>query len=321
VKVLITGVAGFIGFSLAKKLSTNKNFSIVGIDNLNTYYDNKLKESRLKIISNKIKFSKIDICNKIKIYELFKKNKFDMVIHLAAQAGVRFSITNPEAYIKSNLNGFFNIIETSRQFNVKKFIYASSSSVYGDANKFPLSEYMKSDQTVSLYASTKKSNEMIANNYFQMYNFKSIGLRFFTVYGPYGRPDMAMYKFTKAILENKKLELFNYGNHYRDFTYIDDVIQAISNIVKSKKNQIKSEILNIGYGKSSNIKKLIKLIEENLKIKAKIYLVNKQKGDVLKTFANVNQITKKYNYNPKINLEKGIKLYLKWYLKYYKSSE
>lgn len=320
-KVLITGVAGFIGFSLAKKLSTNKNINIVGIDNLNTYYDNKLKQSRLKIINNKIRFIKIDICNDIKVNNLFKKNKFDMVIHLAAQAGVRFSITNPEAYIKSNLEGYFNIIEASRQFDVKRFIYASSSSVYGDANKFPLSEYMKSDQTVSLYASTKKSNEMIANNYFQMYNFKSIGLRFFTVYGPYGRPDMAMYKFTKAIIENKNLKLFNYGNHYRDFTYIDDVTQAISNIVKSKSGPIESEILNIGFGKSFNIKKLIKIIEKNLKLKAKIHLIDKQKGDVLKTFADVNEIKKKYNYNPKINLEKGIKLYLKWYLKYYKSSE
>ena len=316
--ILITGVAGFIGFSLAQKLSKDRKFNIVGIDNINNYYDINLKKDRLKELKNKIIFYKIDICNKKKIEKLFHKYKFTFVIHLAAQAGVRFSITNPKAYIDSNIYGFYNIIETCKNNNVKKFIYASSSSIYGDSKIFPLSESMTSKKTTSLYASTKKFNEMIAENYFLNYKFGSIGLRFFTVYGPYGRPDMAIYKFSDSISRKKKLELYNYGNHFRDFTYIDDVIDLIVKIIKSKKTTKNHKIYNIGFGRSVNIKKIVKIIEKYLEISPKINFIKRQKGDVLKTYANISKIKKDYNFIPKTQIEEGLKIYLKWFNNYYK---
>ena len=239
-KILITGAAGFIGYHLTNKLIKTKH-KIFGVDNFNNYYSVKLKKDRLKDLTSQKKqfiFYKNDICNKEFINKIFKKNKFDIVINLAAQAGVRYSIKNPESYIRRNIIGYFNILEACRFNKVKHLIYASTSSVYGDSTKFPLSEKLNTNKPLQLYAATKLSNELMAHSYSSLFNFKTTGLRFFTVYGPWGRPDMALFLMTKNIILDKKIKLFNYGNHIRDFTYVDDVIDAILKItLNKKKNQ------------------------------------------------------------------------------------
>ena len=321
-KILITGSAGFIGFHLCKDLIRNKNLSLIGIDNVNNYYDVKLKKERINILKNlgnNFKFIKIDL-NSVKIKHLFFKEKFDVVIHLAAQAGVRYSISNPEAYVVNNLNGFFNIINQSSKNKIKHFIFASTSSVYGDNSKFPLKEHYNTDKPLTFYAATKKSNEVMAYSYSNIHKLPATGLRFFTVYGPYGRPDMALYKFANSILKNKFLTMFNYGKHKRDFTYIDDVTNAIKKIIsKPSVEKIPFQLFNIASSSPENLKKFLKFIENRLDKKAKIKYLPLQKGDIYQTFGDTSRLKKKINFKIKTSLEDGIKKYINWFLKKYKS--
>ena len=320
-KILITGVAGFIGFHLAFKLLQKKNYIVFGIDNLNNYYDLNLKKNRIKILKPKKNFffKKIDICDEKKIKNLFKKNNFNIVINLAAQAGVRYSIDKPKEYIKSNLVGFFNIINYSQKYNVGHFVFASSSSVYGANNKFPLSEKDNTDQPLSLYAATKKSNEMIAHSFSNIYNLNCTGLRFFTVFGPYGRPDMSYYKFAEAISKNKKILINNHGKHKRDFTYIDDAIAAVSKIINKKpKGKISFEVYNIAKSSSIGLIYFLSVLEKELGKKAKITMGNIKKGDVYKTHGSIEKIKQVINFNPTIDINKGIKRFVLWYKMYNK---
>ena len=320
-KILITGCAGFIGFSLANKLLETRNTNIYGIDNLNKYYDVKLKKDRLKLLkqNKNFKFSKIDITKDKHLNKNFLKNEYDIVIHLAAQAGVRYSISNPEQYVESNLLGFSNVIEAAKKINVKHFLFASSSSVYGNNKLNLLSENLDCNSPISFYAATKKSNEIVAFSYSHLFKLPVTALRFFTVYGPYGRPDMSPYKFVNRIMNNKYIELHNSGNHKRDFTYIDDIVTGILKLIKSipKNKTCPYQILNIGSGKSINIKSIIYLIEKISSRKAKIKLVKLQKGDVLNTKADISKIKKLTGYNPSISIEEGFKKYIEWYKDYY----
>lgn len=320
-KILITGCAGFIGFHLAAKLLENKKNIIYGVDNLNNYYDLDLKKNRLKILkkNNFFIFKKLDICNKIKLKNYFNSNKPDCVIHLAAQAGVRYSIDNPSTYFSNNIEGFFHILEMSRIFNVKHLVFASTSSVYGDSNKFPLQENDNTDKPLSFYAASKKTNEVMAYSYSNIYKLPTTALRFFTVYGPFGRPDMALFKFSKSIISNKKIDLFNKGNHYRDFTYIDDIISGITKIIsRPSKNNVPYAVFNIGSGKPQSLKLFLSIIEKLLKKKSIKNLLPLQKGDVYKTSANISMLSNKFNYKPKFNIHIGIDNFIKWYREYYK---
>ncbi len=318
-KVLVTGCAGFIGFHLSLRLLEEKKYLIYGIDNLNTYYDVALKKQRLLKLKkyNNFTFYKCDIANQSIFFKRLKKIKIDIVINLAAQAGVRYSISNPEAYFNSNLKGFFNILEFSRLNNIKHLIYASTSSVYGDNKKFPLKENYNTDFPLSFYAATKKSNEVMAHSYSEIYKLKVTGLRFFTVYGPYGRPDMALFKFAKSIYDNKQVELFNKGNHIRDFTYIDDIIESIYKILNKKNNKLYN-IINIGNGNPVNLINFIKEIENYIGKKLKFKKINIQKGDVYKTHASITKLYKLINFKPKTSTKTGIKKFLDWYNQYYK---
>ena len=251
---LITGSAGFIGFHLSKKL-LSEGFNVLGVDNLNNYYDQKIKQDRNNILKKykNYRFNKIDIKDYKKLDRIFKKNSIHGVVNLAAQAGVRYSLKNPRSYIENNINGFFNILELSKKYRVKKFIYASTSSIYGLQKKFPLKENFNTDNPIQLYAATKKSNELMATSYSHLYKMDTIGLRFFTVYGPWGRPDMALFKFTKNIIKGKPIEVFNKGKHERDFTYVDDIVNGIFNIINNKKSRFGAKIFNIGNGKKNKI--------------------------------------------------------------------
>ena len=321
-KVLITGSAGFIGFNVCKKLLLKKNIEVIGIDNLNTYYDVELKKNRnkeLKRINKNYKFFKIDIANMHALKVLFNREKFTHVINLAAQAGVRYSIENPKPYLHSNLIGFFNILEQSRLNKIKHLIFASTSSVYGNSKKFPLNENDNTDNPLSFYAATKKSNEIMAYSYSNIYKLPSTGLRFFTVYGPYGRPDMALFKFTKSIINNEKVKLFNNGNHIRDFTYIDDVTESIIRLItKPSVKKIPFDVFNIGNSKPEKLKKFLSLIEKKIGIKSKTLLIKLQKGDVHRTHADTRKIKKKISYNSKTNIEDGINNFVNWYKSFYK---
>ena len=317
--ILITGCAGFIGYHLTKSFLKYKKVNVFGIDNLNSYYDVKLKKNRLKLLKNlntNFKFQKIDIANLRKLSLFFKKNKINYVFHLAAQAGVRYSIIKPKKYFDSNMIGFFNILECSRQNKINHLVFASTSSVYGKSNKFPLKEDTNTDRPLSFYAATKKSNEVMAYSYSNIYNLPCTGVRFFTVYGPNGRPDMALYLFADLILKSKKINLFNKGLHERDFTYIDDVISALVKLIKkpSKKNP-PFEIFNIGNGKPQKLKKFIFSIEKNLKKYAKTKNFPIQKGDVIKTHADISKLKKAIKYQPKTDIEDGIKNFIDWFLK------
>ncbi len=317
--ILITGSAGFIGFHLANKLLKYKN-NVVGLDNLNNYYDINLKKNRIKNLkkNKKFIFHKVDICNLKKIDAIIKKNKVNYIIHLAAQAGVRYSIDNPKVYFKSNLEGFFNILELSKINKIKHLIFASTSSVYGDTKQFPLNENSNTDYPLSFYAASKKSNEVMAHSYSYIYKLRCTGVRFFTVYGPYGRPDMALFKFTKNMINNKSIELFNNGIHERDFTYIDDIVDGIYSLIKLKSKQSKLyEIFNIGNGSPKKLLDYIKHIEKNLKLSAKIKKLPLQKGDIIKTHSDVNKLKKYTGYNPKTNIEVGITKFIEWYKDYY----
>ena len=318
-KYLITGSAGFIGFHLSKKLLT-KGFIVIGIDNLNNYYDQKLKKDRNKILKKfkNYKFKKIDIRDYKKLESIFKKNLIHGVINLAAQAGVRYSLKNPRSYIENNINGFFNILELSKKYKIKKLVYASTSSIYGLQKKFPLKENFNTDNPIQLYAATKKSNELMATSYSHLYKMDTVGLRFFTVYGPWGRPDMALFKFTKNIIMGKPIEVFNKGKHERDFTYVDDIVDGIINIIINKKSKFGAKIFNIGNGKKIKLLKYIQLIEKNLKRKSKKKFLPLQKGDVIKTHSDTKLIKKHYNYQSKTEVSYGVKKFIEWYVSYFR---
>jgi UDP-glucuronate 4-epimerase len=318
--ILITGSAGFIGFHLSKLL-LKKKINVVGIDNLNSYYDLELKKNRLKILKKNKNFSfhKVDISNKKNLKKIFLKYKIEYVINLAAQAGVRYSISNPGEYLQSNIIGFYNILEISKDFKIKHLLFASTSSVYGNNDNFPLKENFRTDSPLSFYAATKKSNEVMAHAYSNIFNLPITGLRFFTVYGPYGRPDMSLYLFTEAILKNKKVNLFNKGDHVRDFTYVDDVVGFIYPLIKKPPiSKIPFDVYNVANGKPKKLKYFLSLIEKYLDRKSKKQFKIKQPGDVYKTHGSISKITKKTKKNSTTPIEKGVVHFLKWYLNYNK---
>ena len=336
--ILITGVAGFIGFHTAKKL-IERGDKVIGIDNLNDYYDVSLKKKRIRFlntIANKKKFIflKIDLIDKKRINHTFKLYKIRKVINLAAQAGVRYSIENPESYVQSNLIGFANILEACRHNKILHLTYASTSSVYGANTRQPFKESHNVDHPLQFYAATKRANELMAHSYSNLFNLPTTGLRFFTVYGPWGRPDMALFIFTKNILEKKFIKVFNNGKHVRDFTYIDDIVEGIikanDKIAKKDLNwnpkainpsisKCPFKIYNIGNSKPVKLTKYISLIEKYLGVKAKKKFLPLQKGDVPKTLSSIKKIKKDLNYNPKTSVNKGVYNFVQWYLETYKN--
>ena len=331
--ILVTGAAGFIGFHLAEKLCRS-GYEVVGLDNLNDYYEVALKESRLQRLSqhSNFRFVKADLTDAAAINALFAGEKFPYVVNLAAQAGVRYSLTNPHAYLKSNLEGFLNILEACRHNGVKHLVYASSSSVYGANRAMPFSVHQNVDHPISLYAATKKSNELMAHCYSALYNLPTTGLRFFTVYGPYGRPDMALFLFTRAILEGKPIDVFNGGDMKRDFTYVDDIVEAIVRMVPSPPAGNESwngmnpdpatsfapwRVYNIGNNSPVRLLDFIETIERKLGKTAVKNFLPMQDGDVPETFADVDALAHDFNFRPGTSLEAGIGRFIDWYLEYY----
>jgi UDP-glucuronate 4-epimerase len=316
-KILVTGCSGFIGMHLCLDLLKD-NYDVIGIDNMNDYYDVNLKISRLSRLKNFKNFSffQISLEDKSLIYDLFKKYKPNRIINLAAQAGVRFSLENPHAYIDSNIVGFMNILECARNFGIEGLIYASSSSVYGGNKKFPFSVSDNVDKPISIYAATKKSNELMAHSYTHLFGLHATGLRFFTVYGPWGRPDMAMYIFTEKIINGKPISIFNFGKMMRDFTYIDDIVEGIR--LAMDKNY-KSEVFNLGNNKSESIMEVVSIIENKLNKKAQKKLIEIQSGDVEKTYADIEHTQKKLGFKPKTQIKRGIPKFIDWYINYHKS--
>jgi len=333
-KILVTGVAGFIGMHVCMKLLEN-NISTIGIDNINDYYDINLKKSRINHIIksfDKFIFKKIDLCDKQGLEKLVSEHKIDIIINLAAQAGVRYSIENPHSYIDSNINGFLNILEIGRHKNLKHIIFASTSSVYGLNSKLPFREIDSTDHPLSIYAASKKANELMAHSYSSLYGLPTTGLRFFTVYGPWGRPDMALFIFTKAILENKPINVFNNGNHSRDFTFIDDIVSGIYELIdkppikNSKFDYLKPElassdspyqVFNIGNGEEVNLLTYIEAIENHLGKKAIKNFLPMQKGDVNSTLADTSKLQSATNFKSKTSIDEGVKKFLNWYKDYY----
>lgn len=328
---LITGVAGFIGYHMAEALLA-RDEKVVGVDNLNDYYDVSLKRARLsRIGANPLfDFRKIDISDRFLVRELFSVLKPKTVVHLAAQAGVRYSLTNPHAYIESNINGFLNIIEGCKKSEVQHLIYASSSSVYGGNSELPFSEGERVDKPLSLYGATKISNELMARVYSDLYDIPTTGLRFFTVYGPWGRPDMSLYRFTKNIIANEPIDVFNDGNHRRDFTYIDDIVQGLIATVKLVPSRISNEsdkltlppyqIFNIGNSRPVELLEMIKILEDTLGRKAKLNFMPRQPGDVCDTHADIGLLEKATGYRPSTDLETGISKFVEWYKDFHRVS-
>jgi UDP-glucuronate 4-epimerase len=334
-KILVTGAAGFIGFHLIKALleapSLENEETIVGIDNINDYYDPNLKNSRLQILNEmssigNFRFIKLDLADRDAISNLFAENNFDIVINLGAQAGVRYSIENPHAYVDSNVVGFVNILEGCRHHNIKHLVYASSSSVYGMNVKQPFSTDDIVDYPISLYAATKKSNELMAHTYSHLYNIPTTGLRFFTVYGPYGRPDMAYFSFTKKILDGENIDVFNNGEMQRDFTYIDDIVEGITRIIYKvpipqssdvSKAKAPYKVYNIGNNQPVTLRRFITAIEDACGKKAQETLLPMQAGDVPITYANVDELVNDIDFKPATTIEEGISKFVKWYRKYY----
>lgn len=319
---LITGGAGFIGFHLAKCL-LDKGAKVIAIDNLNDYYEVSLKEARLAIVNQYERFSfvRCDIADKKEMFKLFESEKPDVVVNLAAQAGVRYSIDNPDAYIQSNIVGFFNVLEACRNYPVEHLVYASSSSVYGGNEKVPFSTEDKTEQPVSLYAATKKSNELMAYSYSKLYKIPVTGLRFFTVYGPYGRPDMACYKFAKKIMNNEPIQIYNNGDMYRDFTYIDDIVKGVENILcnppaEDKKGAI-FKIYNIGNNQPEKLMDFISELEKNIGKEAKKEYLPMQPGDVYRTYADVTDLVNDFGFKPDTSMEMGMKKFTDWFMEYY----
>jgi len=313
-RILITGAAGFIGFHTTKSL-LDDGINVYGIDNINDYYDVSLKKDRLRILQEypNFKFCKIDISNLIDLSRCFEECLPTKVINLAAQAGVRYSIENPFSYVSSNLVGFVNIIELSKEYKVDGLIYASSSSVYGANDKIPFSVTDSVDKPMSIYAATKRANELIAYSYSHLFKLNTTGLRFFTVYGPWGRPDMAMLIFADKISSDKSIEVFNNGKMKRDFTYIDDIVMGIKSALNKNYH---CEIFNLGNNKSEDLMDVVKYIELNLKKKAKIKFLPIQPGDVVQTCADIEKSQKMLNYQPSINVDLGIKKLIDWYKEY-----
>jgi len=330
-KILVTGAAGFIGFHACLKL-VSQGHEVYGIDNINDYYDPKLKFDRLnelgfneaesKLFKNEIqsakfnslRFSRLDLVDHESIDNLFKQELFEVVCNLAAQAGVRYSIENPKAYIDSNISGFLNILEGCRNHKVSHLVYASSSSVYGENKKVPFETIDNVDHPISLYAATKKSNELMAHTYGHLYGFKTTGLRFFTVYGPWGRPDMAYYLFAEAISNNKPIKVFNNGEMERDFTYIDDIVNGVTKIIeKNIDSREHYKIYNIGNNKTESLQDFITTIEKAIGKKAIKEMYPMQQGDVPKTLADVDKLIKDYKYSPTTGLEAGIQSFVKWF--------
>ena len=323
-KYLVTGSSGFIGSHLCRRLLEDNSNRVIGIDNMNDYYDVYLKEERLKKLKENPNFTfyKVDIADKEEVFKIFEKGNFDIVINLAAQAGVRYSIDHPDCYINSNILGFYNILEACRKYPVKKLLFASSSSVYGNNKKTPYKTTDMVDTPVSLYAATKKSNELMAYAYSNLYSIPVVGLRFFTVYGPMGRPDMAYYLFTKRIMEGQEIKVFNKGDMYRDFTYIDDIIDGIMALIPidipTDENNIKYKIYNIGNNHPVKISEFIETLEKLIGKKAKKEFLPMQDGDVYKTFADIDELTKDTGFSPKTSIEEGLEKFVKWYKEYYK---
>ena len=335
-KILVTGAAGFIGYHLCEAL-IKQGHHVIGLDNINDYYDVNLKYARLHelgiekesasvfskisesmIHGSHMQFIRLNLEDRNTLPKLFKTYQFDMVCNLAAQAGVRYSIENPEAYIDSNINGFLNVLECCRHHNVKRLVYASSSSVYGNTDKTPFEETANVDQPISLYAATKKSNELMAHTYSYLYKIETIGLRFFTVYGPWGRPDMAMFLFTDAIINNKPIKVFNNGNLSRDFTYIDDIVGGVVNtLLKESKNSSLYKLYNIGNGKPVQLLDFIKSLEEVLNITATKNMLTMQDGDVHQTFANTYKLEHDFEYKSQTTVKKGIQEFVSWYKKFH----
>ncbi len=327
-KLLITGASGFIGFHLAD-FFCRKGWNVTGIDNVNDYYDTDLKNNRLTLLSKhkNFSFSKTDICDKSVLDSLFKKGCFDIVINMAAQAGVRYSIDFPYKYIDSNLIGFINVLEACRNYPVKHLFFASSSSVYGDNTEIPFSTDQKTDTPVSLYAATKKANELMAYSYAHLYGIPMTGFRFFTVYGPWGRPDMAYFHFTRNIFEGKPIKLFNNGKMKRDFTYIDDVVTAIDlllhhlsiNDFQWKERQTPFQIFNIGNNKPVELMQFVYELENLTGKKAIIELYPMQSGDVVETYADINPLKKVTGFSPLTDIHSGLAKFVDWYRTYYKA--
>ncbi|MDR5590585.1 NAD-dependent epimerase/dehydratase family protein [Christiangramia sp. SM2212] len=331
--ILVTGAAGFIGYHLCSKLVDN-GYKVIGLDNINDYYDTNLKYDRLKQLGipkskasqfnllvesdniPRFSFIRLNIQDRENLPILFSQQKFEKVINLAAQAGVRYSLQNPHAYIDSNIVGFANILELCKNNDIEHLIYASSSSVYGENKKIPFSVEDNVDQPISLYAATKKSNELMAYTYSHLFKFSVTGLRFFTVYGPWGRPDMAMHLFTDAIANKRTIDVYNNGNQERDFTYIDDIIYGMLKIIEDK-NPKKESLYNIGNSSPVNLMSFIEEIEKNMGTKSDKNFLPKQPGDVSRTWADVESLKNDYSYKPSINLEKGVGKYIQWYKQYY----
>lgn len=334
-KILVTGTAGFIGFHLAQKLLM-QGHEVVGMDDINDYYPTQLKFARLQeagisedaaewykkitsIVHPGYSFIRMNLEDRDALYRLFETEQFDAVCNLAAQAGVRYSIENPHTYISSNITGFMNILEACRHNKVKHLVYASSSSVYGNSRQMPLSVNQPVDNPISLYAATKKSNELMAHTYSHLFGIPTTGLRFFTVYGPWGRPDMAAFLFTKAITEGKPIKVFNNGDLYRDFTYIDDIVEGIANILNTNRaGESLYRVYNIGNSSPVKLMDFIETIEKALGTKAVKEFMEMQPGDVYKTYADVTDLEKDYNYRPDTPLATGIGRFVKWYTEFYK---
>lgn len=333
-KILLTGVAGFIGMATAQRLLARGD-EVVGLDNLNDYYDVTLKESRLKRLMQHagFRFVKMDVVDRTGMADLFSNEIFDRVVHLAAQAGVRYSLKNPHAYIDSNIVGFVNVLEGCRYAKVQHLVYASSSSVYGGNTKMPFSEHDSVDHPVSLYAATKKANELMAHTYSHLYGFPTTGLRFFTVYGPWGRPDMALFLFTKAILEGRPIDVYNHGQMRRDFTFVDDIVEGVirvldrtatanpafdANQADPATSNVPYRVFNIGNNTPVQLLDFVACLENALGKKAQINLLPLQEGDVPATYANTDALNDWVGFVPRTRIEQGIHKFVAWYCDYYK---
>jgi len=333
-RVLVTGAAGFIGYALSQALLRRGN-DVLGVDNLNSYYDVRLKEARLDRLKadSRFRFELLDVASREKMTALFALNKFDAVVHLAAQAGVRYSLTNPHAYVDANVVGFLNVLEGVRHHGAGHLVYASSSSVYGANAKLPFSEHDSVDHPFSLYAATKKANELMAHTYAHLYGMRCTGLRFFTVYGPWGRPDMALFLFTKGILSGRPIPVFNQGNMVRDFTYVDDIVEGVVRVIDRPAapnpswraespdpatSQAPYRIYNIGNNRPVKLMRYIEVLEQVLGRKAALDLQPMQKGDVVATIADVSALESAVGYRPSTPVEVGIPKFVDWYRSYYK---
>jgi len=331
--IMVTGAAGFIGYHLSLRLLKN-GCLVTGIDNLNPYYDVRLKEARLEMLKSfeNFFFIKMDLSDRAGLNKVFKDYQFDVVVNLAAQAGVRYSLENPYAYVDSNIAGFINILECSRHHGIKHLVFASSSSVYGANTKMPFSIHHNVDHPVSLYAATKKANELMAHTYSHLFGLPCTGLRFFTVYGPWGRPDMALFLFTRAIMEGKPIQVFNHGKMQRDFTYIDDIIEGVVRVMSKLPepnpawsgespdpgtSYTKFKLYNIGNNNPVELMEFITVIENVLGRKAKKEFLDLQPGDVVATYADIDDLTKDVGFTPQTPLEKGVERFITWYKEYY----